>query len=174
MRGRQKKKRWEDNITEWTGLEVADSQRAVDNRFSSFEFSARWYLCARESPYALHHVSHEFPQCCISKSSNVGLMMFDNGPFSSSQGRSLSASLFYASPLQAITCVMSLALCPQVVSQAPQHFRSSETQAACEGCFARQSICSVISFESRKGWRELVAKSSVVPQGCVRVTGKVQ
>ena len=32
----------------------------------------------------------------------------------------------------------SLALCPQVVSQAPQHFGSSEKQATCEGCFARQ------------------------------------
>ena len=29
--GRQKK-RWEDNITEWTGLEFAKSQRAVENR----------------------------------------------------------------------------------------------------------------------------------------------
>jgi len=39
-----------------------------------------------------------------------------------------------------------LALCPQVVSQAPQHFRSSEKQATCEGCFARQFTCSVISL----------------------------
>ena len=30
---------------------------------------------------------------------------------------------------------MSLVLCPQVASQAPQHFRSSEKQAASEGCF---------------------------------------
>ena len=30
-RGRQKK-RWEDNIREWTGLEFAKSQRAVENR----------------------------------------------------------------------------------------------------------------------------------------------
>ena len=30
-RGRQRK-RWEDNITEWTGLEFAKSQRAVENR----------------------------------------------------------------------------------------------------------------------------------------------
>ena len=30
-RGRQKK-RWEDNIKEWTGMEFADSQRAVKNR----------------------------------------------------------------------------------------------------------------------------------------------
>ena len=26
------KKRWEDNIREWTGLEFAKSQRAVENR----------------------------------------------------------------------------------------------------------------------------------------------
>ena len=31
-RCRQKKKRWEDNIKEWTGLEFAKSQRAVETR----------------------------------------------------------------------------------------------------------------------------------------------
>ena len=56
-----------------------------------------------------------------------------------------SAFSFHASLLQAIDGVMSLSLCPQVVSQAPQHLRS-EKQAICEGCFARQSICSVISL----------------------------
>ena len=35
--------------------------------------------------------------------------------------------------LQAIDSVMSLALCPQVLPQATQHFRSSETKAACDG-----------------------------------------
>ena len=50
--------------------------------------------------------------------------------------------------LQATDGVISLALCLQVVSQAPQHFRSSEKQATCEGCFARQSICLVISLRS--------------------------
>ena len=39
-------------------------------------------------------------------------------------------------------------LCVQVGSQAPQHFRSSETQATWEGCFARQPICSVVSLHS--------------------------
>ena len=34
----------------------------------------------------------------------------------------------------------SLALCPQVASQPSQHFRYSEKQATCEGCFARQSV----------------------------------
>ena len=29
---RQTRKRWEDNIREWTGLEFAKSQRAVENR----------------------------------------------------------------------------------------------------------------------------------------------
>ena len=43
---------------------------------------------------------------------------------------------------------MSSALCPQAVSQAPQHFRSSERQTTCDGCFARQLICSVISLHS--------------------------
>ena len=43
---------------------------------------------------------------------------------------------------------MRLALYPQVMYQAPQHFRSSEKQATCEGCFARQSICLVISLRS--------------------------
>ena len=51
--------------------------------------------------------------------------------------------------LQAIDGVMSLALCLQVVARAPQHFRSSEKQTTCEGCFARQSICSrVVSLHS--------------------------
>ena len=64
------------------------------------------------------------------------------------QGRSSSASSFHASLLQAIDNVMSLPLCPQVVSQDSQHFRSSEKQGTSEGCFTRQSICSVISLHS--------------------------
>ena len=46
----------------------------------------------------------------------------------------------------ALPLSMSLSSNLQVVSQAPQHFRSSEKQAACEWCFARQSICLVISL----------------------------
>ena len=38
----------------------------------------------------------------------------DDGPFSSSQRRSLSASSFYTSLLQATDGAMPLALCPQV------------------------------------------------------------
>ena len=43
---------------------------------------------------------------------------------------------------------MTMALCTQAESQAPQHFRSSEELATCDGCFARQSMCSVISLHS--------------------------
>ena len=50
----------------------------------------------------------------------------------------LSAPL--SSRLSMVWC--PLALCPHVVSQASQHLRFSEKQAACEGCFARQSLCS--------------------------------
>ena len=48
-----------------------------------------------------------------------------------------------------ISVAMSWALSIYVVSQAPQHFRSSETQATCDGCFACQPICSVISLDPR-------------------------
>ena len=44
----------------------------------------------------------------------------DERPFSSCQGR----SSFCATLLQAVSGVVALALCPQVMSQAPQHFRS--------------------------------------------------
>ena len=57
----------------------------------------------------------------------------DDGPLSS-----FLTSSFHASLLQAIDDVISLALCLQVVSETSQHFRSSEKQATCEGCFACQ------------------------------------
>ena len=52
--------------------------------------------------------------------------LMDDGPLSSFQGRSSSASSFHASLFQVIGGVMYLALCSQVLSQVPQHFRSSE------------------------------------------------
>ena len=111
----------------------------------SVQFSSRCYLCAWKGPYALHPVSQKFPQCPLQNGSSVHLI--DNGLLSSFQGRSSSTSSFHASLLQTIDGVMSLAFYPQVVSQAPQHFISSEKQATCEGCFAHQFICSVISLQ---------------------------
>ena len=60
------------------------------------------------------------------------------------QGRSSNASSFHASLFKAIDGVMFLALCQQTESQAPQHFKTSQTKAPCDGCFAFQS--SVRSF----------------------------
>ena len=39
-------------------------------------------------------------------------------------------------------------LCAHVVSQAPQNSRSSGTKTTSGGCFARQSVCSVIFHHS--------------------------
>ena len=63
-------------------------------------------------------------------------VLIDDGPLSSFKGRSSSASSFHASLLQAIDrwCDV-LWVCTQVVSQAPQHFRSSEKQATSGGCW---------------------------------------
>ena len=37
----------------------------------AFQFSSRWCLCARKSPYALHPVSQKFPRRCLWNGSNV-------------------------------------------------------------------------------------------------------
>ena len=76
---------------------------------------------------------------------SCNVRLTDDVPLSFFREGSSNASSFYTSLIHAIDDVMSLALCPQVVSQAPQHFRSSERQNTCGGsCFARQSTCSVI------------------------------
>ena len=69
-------------------------------------------------------------------------------PFIKFRGRSSGASSFHACLFQAVDGVMSFDLCPQVKPQAAQHFRFCETQAICDGCFACQCICSVVSFHS--------------------------
>ena len=45
--GRQKK-RWEDNIREWTGLELAKSQRAVENRERWRKLVAKSYMVPQQ------------------------------------------------------------------------------------------------------------------------------
>ena len=67
------------------------SQNASEQN-SSVQFSSKWYLCARKSPYALRPVSQNFPQRCFWDGSNVRLS--DDGPLSSFQGKSSSASSF--------------------------------------------------------------------------------
>ena len=91
-----------------------------------------------------------FPNIALETCPVTNVHLIDDKPLLFFQGRSSSCSIssFLASLLQAIDGVMSLALCPQLVSQATQHFKSSEKQATCEGCFACQSVCSVISLHS--------------------------
>ena len=100
--------------------------------------------------YALHPVSQSevFLTLPLKQIHCSIVHLIDDGPLSSFQERLSSASSFHTFLLQVIDGVMSLALCPQVVSQASQHFRSSKKQATCEGCFASQSICSTISLHS--------------------------
>ena len=92
-------------------------------RFPKFAFETiiggschKYHFCRDKSSVATN--------TCFVESSSVPLI--DDGPLSSFQGRSSNISSFHASLLQAIVGVMSLALCLLVLSQAPQHFRSSE------------------------------------------------
>ena len=124
------------------GLDERSHSHKTPILSSLLQFSSRWYLCAQKSPYALHPVSQKFPHHCLSNSSSVHLTMAFSHPFKKD-----CLALPLSMPLlQAINGVMSLALCLQVVFEASQHLRSSQKQATCEGCFARQSICSVISI----------------------------
>ena len=70
------------------------------------------------SNIAVQKLSLAFFKSCLCNVSIV--LLTDDGPLSSFQERSSSASSFYTSLLQAIDGVMSLALCPLVASQAPQ------------------------------------------------------
>ena len=67
--------------------------------------------------------------------------------FSFFSSKKTSGYFLYDSPLQVISGMLSLALCLQVVSQVPQHLRSCKMQAICDGYFAHQSICLVVSLD---------------------------
>ena len=103
-------------------------------QFTSVQFSSRWYVCARESSHTHHFVTQEFPQCCLWNSSNVGLNAC-RWPFlvPLKKDRWVLPLNLRFSPQSRRSMVWwcdVLWLCAQqVVSQAPQHFRSSETQS---------------------------------------------
>ena len=110
---------------------------------SSVQF--KLYLCARKCPYALHPVSQMFPQCCLWNSYNARLIV--GGPvYSPFKEDRRALSLFASNSSRRSMVWRPWLLCPQVVSQAPQHFKSSETQVTCADCFIPQSACSVISL----------------------------
>ena len=100
-------------------LNVWGEERQTSIQFSSVQFSS--------VQFKMVYVHSQKSICAPSRLSEIFADgAFDDGPLSSFQGRSSSASFFHASLLQAIDGVMSVALCPQVVSQAPQHCRFSE------------------------------------------------
>ena len=100
-------------------------------------------ICALEKAHMRSTSSLSFPNVALQ---TVPMFIRLTMALSCLSRRSSSASFFHASLLQAIYGVVSLALCPQIVFQAPQYFKFSETQATFEGCFACQSICGVVSL----------------------------
>ena len=113
----------------------------MGSRGFSVWLSSRWYLCTWKNP-----ISQKFP--------NVGfetVLMFDWQWPSLILSRKIRLALPLSTPLSSRWSVVShhLALCPQVMSQASQHFWSFEKQATCEDCFACQSVCSFVSLPLR-------------------------
>ena len=94
--------------------------------------------------------SLKFPQRCLWSSSNV--RRIDDGPLSSFQGRSSSASSFHTSPPGDRWCVVPGFVPAGSVS-------SSLKQATGEGCFSRHCVCSVISLHT--GMLKVVHPQSV-------------
>ena len=124
---------------------------------------------------SIHAVVLQHPHCCPSASTQLSFFSisihavvlqythscpssaYTQLSFSSPASMQLSFSIHTAvlqyswyflllvSPLSVINGW--LALCPQVLSQASQHFWS-EMHAICNSCFACQSICSIISLRS--------------------------
>ena len=110
------------------------------------------------------HLSEFFPSVTVETVlMYVWLTMALSRPFKED---SRTSSSVYASLLQAIDGARSLALWPQVVSQAPQHFWSSETRATCDGWFARQSVYWVISCEIWHRYFPLFVESFPLTQAC--------
>ena len=97
-------------------------------------------MCREKPIYALPRLPDVSPTLPLKQFQ----CLIDDGPLSSFEGRSSNAFSFHASLLQAIDGVISVALRPQVMSQAPQYFRSSEKHPTCESCFP--AIVSARSF----------------------------
>ena len=97
--------------------------------------------------YALHLHSRKCPQRRL-----WNVLLIDDGP---SRPLKKDRRVLPLSLLQAIDRVMGhLALCVQVLPQAPQHFGSSQAQAVtCDGCSAHRSLYSVTSPQEVQRWR---------------------
>ena len=91
---------WSENVNIWVVL---------CTRISSVQFSSRWYLCAREGPYALHPVSQECsPNDALE---TVPMLVWFMTMALYKEDRCMSNSSFYAASLvQAIDGAKSMAL----------------------------------------------------------------
>ena len=96
---------------------------ALSSSLASLELlsSVQDGICVFEKAPMCSTPSQKFPSRYLWNGSSVWLI--NDAPLSSFQGRLSRASSFHTSLLQAISCVTSLALCLQVVSQASQHLR---------------------------------------------------
>ena len=55
---------WDDNIREWTGLELAKSQRAVENR-GKMEETGCEIICAAPTTLAVKKINDDDDDICI-------------------------------------------------------------------------------------------------------------
>ena len=94
----------------------------VENMSLGFQFSLvqcrMGKLCVHRQAhnYVLHPILRSFPGVATEMVLMLVWMMALPGPSS-------------------LTSFMSLSLCPQLLSQAPQHITSSEPHTTCDGCF---------------------------------------
>ena len=124
---------------------------SLEETMTPVQFCSR-YLCVWGNAYVLHHITQKFPQHCLWNRSSVGLIHDAPPPppppfFFFFFSKKTSGYFLYSSPLQLISDMLSLALCLPLVSQVPQHLRSCKMQAICDGYFAHQSICLVVSLD---------------------------
>ena len=85
-----------------------------------------YFLCYQKILHAFHRISYNFLSAELETVPVPMLFSWlTTDPVSPFQRRSSSASSFHAFLLQVISDMMSLALCLQAMSKAPQHFRSS-------------------------------------------------
>ena len=148
-----------------------ETNGAFWNQILNFEFSLHHATCWRKAGLLAQYI---LSGICLLNSSSV--VLTDDNHSLSFEGRSSSASPFYVPLLQAIDGVASLAFRPQVVFQAPQHFRSSETQATCGDCFFPLGY-PLGNFPSKANSRYLVNNSLVwirsIPLDRLPFTGEV-
>ena len=95
----------------------------------AISFRSRW--CLRASSH------RSFSRRCLRKRPYIALLFL----FLKKKKKNFLLKIFQRFLLlPPFPGVVPLALCPQVLSQAPQHFRPPEAQATCDGCLFHASL----------------------------------